>query len=577
MRSTCAAIAATALALLPAVAWAHGGSYQPPAPTGPRGGGGGPQIPPGTADPLAPTTRWESWWAANKETYLRLSDAMRDDSGASGPTTPSAREPQSPEEVDERRIARAELDAKLRESLVPEFIAALEDSHFEVRTAAAIALGKTGDPRGSEPLRRAAEKDGHKDVRDSAVLGLGLLGLTENVPYLDETLTRPDNDTRNRSFAAFSLGLIGGDGAVVSLQRFLNPREGPRFRGGQRLQPALLSSVYVALGLTDDPQVIPDVRRAVEARDTEDEVRAFAVLSLGRLMDDAYLPNLVKLLTTPATKEPLRRSTAIAIGKIAGPKDTEALDALVSALKSDKDALTRHFSAVALGGIAKDDEALRTRLREQWPRAENRDRPFLALAMGLAKDLASAPLLRSALTAETDWSPRSSYCVALALMGDREAVPLLEQELRARGKQWLQGYAALGLGMLGSRKSAPLLREMLERTNERQLRMNLAVSLGLLHDPEGRAFLVRTLNGEGTIYERGTAAMSLGVLRLNDSAPDLLAVYRNRKEQDIVRAFAIVALGVLADPSPVPKLARFAADNNYAVSVDPLDEVLSIL
>ena len=35
-------------------------------------------------------------------------------------------------------------------------------------------------------------------------------------------------------------------------------------------------------------------------------------------------------------------------------------------------------------------------------------------------------------------------------------------------------------------------------------------------------------------------------------ADDLLAVYRDEKEQDIVRALAVVALGVLADPSEIP-------------------------
>jgi len=40
---------------------------------------------------------------------------------------------------------------------------------------------------------------------------------------------------------------------------------------------------------------------------------------------------------------------------------------------------------------------------------------------------------------------------------------------------------------------------------------------------------------------------------------------------------AIVALGILADPSEIPKLARFSIDNNYGVTVDPLNEVLSIL
>jgi HEAT repeat protein len=71
--------------------------------------------------------------------------------------------------------------------------------------------------------------------------------------------------------------------------------------------------------------------------------------------------------------------------------------------------------------------------------------------------------------------------------------------------------------------------------------------------------------------------MALGVLRMNEAVPDIASVWRDKEEQDLVRAFAVVSLGLIADPAPVPKLARFAIDNNYTVTVSPLNEVLSIL
>src|SRR5262245_27349706 len=132
----------------PAAAFAHGGSYVPPS------GGSAPQVPPGTADPPAPTTRWETWWASNKEYYLRLGEEMRDD--PEGPTTGFAGG--TPKKRESKEEVRAERDALVRESLVPLFIEALGDESFEVRTAAAIALGKSGDARGQKPLRDAAMK-----------------------------------------------------------------------------------------------------------------------------------------------------------------------------------------------------------------------------------------------------------------------------------------------------------------------------------------------------------------------------------------------------------------------------------
>ena len=72
------------------------------------------------------------------------------------------------------------------------------------------------------------------------------------------------------------------------------------------------------------------------------------------------------------------------------------------------------------------------------------------------------------------------------------------------------------------------------------------------------------------------AALNETESSVRQSVTDLVDMYRDRKEQDLVRAFSVVALGLIADPSPVPKLAKFAIDNNYTLSVDPLNEVLSI-
>ncbi len=534
-------------------AFAHGGSY--------RGGGGavpsGGSVPPGTADRPTAISNWETWWSANKEFHLRLHERMREDGTD---VTPSAGE--NDEQGAERR---ARDDSLKRAEMVPVFIKALQDKSFEVRTAAAIALGKMGDAQASTVLRDAAEKDKHKDVRESAVLALGMLGLDENVPYLLDILSDQKQNTRNRSFAAFGLGLTGGEDTAALLLRVAN--------GRKKLQPPLVASVYVALGLTGSESVLPTLRDAA-AKHADDNVRAFAILSLGRMGDRAALGAVTRILDREKTAN-LRRSAAITLGKIAHADDTDAVAQLERALE-DTDPMVRHFAAVSLGEMA--NAAIRKRLRERLPKARRADRPFFALALALADSVDSAPLVREALRTETAKDLQSGYCIALGIMGDAAAVPQIQALVQERGGIWLPGYAALALGMIGSRASAPLLRERLAIENDPRLRMNLAVGLGLLHDPMARTFLIETVRDtKATIYERGSAAMSIGVLRLNSAATDLLDVYGNKKEQDLVRAMAIVALGILADPSEIPKLARFSIDNNYGVTVDPLNEVLSIL
>jgi HEAT repeat protein len=254
--------------------------------------------------------------------------------------------------------------------------------------------------------------------------------------------------------------------------------------------------------------------------------------------------------------------------------DEAATSGLLAALSGDPDEIVRHFAAISLGGFA--DAGVNAKIEKTFGDAKSQQRPFLALALALGRDTAAAPTLREALAKETNESVKASYCIALALLGDQDSAPLLEKAAGDRGLVWLQGYAALGLGILHHFDSAPFLVKRLEAESDPRLRANLAVALGLLHDPAAKSYLVRTLRADGTIYERGGAAMSLGVLRMSESVTDLVDMYRDRKEQDLVRAFSVVALGLIADPAPVPKLARFAIDNNYSLSVDPLNEVLSI-
>jgi HEAT repeat protein len=327
------------------------------------------------------------------------------------------------------------------------------------------------------------------------------------------------------------------------------------------------------MGLTGDAHVLPSLRKALANPKFDETVRAYVVLSLGRMKDRESLGDVGRILV--AEKDPgLRRSAAVALGRIATAADDAATNGLLAAVTGDTDEVVRHFAAISLGGFA--DAAVNAKLEKHFVEARSQQKPFLALALALGKDAAAKPLLREALTKETNESVKASLCIAEGLLEDHEAAPLLEKAASDRGLVWLQGYAALGLGMMHHFDSAPLLVTRLESESDPRLRANLAVALGLLHDPAAKAYLVKTLRADGTIFDRGGAAMAMGVLRMNESVTDLVDVYRNRKEQDLVRAFSVVALGLLADPSPVPKLARFSIDNNYSLKADPLNEVLSI-
>jgi HEAT repeat protein len=465
---------------------------------------------------------------------------------------------------------RAAQDALVRESVIPFLLDALKDPSFEVRTAAAVALGKAGDPAALEPLRKSFQTDEHNDVRDAAILGVGLLGKEEAVPYLEMVLADDRLSTRHRSFAAFSLGLIGGKRAAKVLVDAVTLDDGLRHREDS----PYLASIFLGMGFCGDASVLPTLRRAAKDRGYDEQVRAFIWLALGRAKDKDSVPLFVEALAQPQERIALQRAAAVALGRAGDAKDTSATGALFDAMKGSKDPLVRHYAAVSLGGFA--DDRLRAELRKHFAKCETGDRPFTALALGVAQDDEAAPLLRQALAEERNENVQGAYAIALGMLSDFAARSVLEEQVKNRGRIWAQGYCALAIGMARITDSAPVLRKELEATRDPRLRANLAVGLGLLHDAKAREWFFETLRSDGTLYERGGAAMALGLLRINEAVPLLVAVWRDKKEKDLMRAYAVVALGILADPSDPPKLARFSIDSDYSLSNDPLNEVMTI-
>ncbi len=61
------------------------------------------------------------------------------------------------------------------------------------------------------------------------------------------------------------------------------------------------------------------------------------------------------------------------------------------------------------------------------------------------------------------------------------------------------------------------------------------------------------------------------------SAPVLIAVVKDLKDNSVVRMSATAALGNLGDRSLIPLLSQVSIDGNYASTVDPLIELASIM
>jgi HEAT repeat protein len=560
-----AAPALVIVAALAVPAMAHGGGYggKPP------GGGEGPQAGPGFGDPAGPVTQWESWWRESREDLLRV--AERVDSVRLLATTPGGDGPAAQETPASRSAARA---ASVREDVIPHLLAALRDADYDVRSSAAIALGKTGDRRGAAPLKDAAKRDERGDVRRAALFGLGILGRKQELPFLCDVVADKKAEMDDRSAAALGVGLLGGDDAACFLAFFME-RDGSRPDLRNATEAQFGATVYAALGLTGSVEALRTLWRAADDETLSPFVRAHAVLSLGRLRDRDSTARCVKLAVA-GTDPQFRRAAIVALGRCAAPEDADAVRALTDVVVDDRDGVARRFAILALGGIR--DGTVRGVLRAGFETAAAPEKPSFALALAMQADAMSGPAIRAALKDEHELGARAAYCTALALLGDRDSIPALEREVGPGPTPGTyRGFAAIGLGILSSTASADVIWKRLPQENDARVWGDYCLALGLLGDERVRGFLTRQLTDGANNYDRCRAASCLGVLRRADAVPDLVAMFRDRNAPGIVRALCVVALGQIADESVVPKLSRLSSGGGSTLATRVLAEAMGIL
>jgi HEAT repeat protein len=553
------------VAALAAPAFAHGGGYggKPP------GGGDGPQAGPGFGEPSGPVTRWESWWQENREDLLRVAEHA--DAAKDVAVTPGNDGPARPATPEERRAALA---AAVRDDVLSQLLWALREDDFDVRSSAAIALGKTGDARAVEPLKETARHDERGEVRRAALLALGILGRREQVPFLCDAVADRKLDVDERSMAALAAGLLGGDDAASFLSFFME-RDTTRPDLKSSAEAQLAGSVYAGLGLTGSMEALRTLWRAADDEALDPVLRAHAVLALGRLRDHDSTDRCVRLLA-PGVDQQLRRAAVVAVGRVAAPEDAAAVRALTGLLSSERDPAARRFAIAALGGIR--CTAARGVLRDRFDVAGPLDKAAIAVALAMQRDAASAPAIRAALKAEHEESSLAAYCTALGLLADRESIPALEHHVGPGPTPGTyRGFAAIALAVMPSPDSCDVIWKRLPEEKDARVWGDYCIALGVLGDGRVRGFLDQRLKGSEQVFDRCRAASCLGVLRRADALPELTGILHDRLQPGIVRALCVVAMGQIADPSIVPKLSRLAAGGDSSLATRALAEALTIL
>ncbi|MBI4616284.1 MAG: HEAT repeat domain-containing protein [Planctomycetes bacterium] len=224
--------------------------------------------------------------------------------------------------------------------------AALEDLQSPdpaLRRAAAIRLGRLGDPDAVEPLAKLLA-DPEPAVRRAAVLALSELGGEEAAEAVRSALADPDVGMRGA--AALALGRVGGPSDVPRLKGMLEREENRHWY--------VESSVVTAVGKLGGPAEVAFLRPFLD-RPAEGEgwvVVASAAYALGRAGDSGSRNRLVALVDSDV--QAVRSAAADALGRLG---DLEMLRKIVSE-RTEVGPVRAALGAIGRHGAPADRELL---------------------------------------------------------------------------------------------------------------------------------------------------------------------------------------------------------------------------
>jgi HEAT repeat protein len=520
---------------------------------------------------------WQTWWAHNGESLLRLSMGPRE------------RE-RLPDEVLDKTILPA-----LRK------IVRVRAFHAGIRCSAVLALARASRVREDEILLVDVVNDlGEADqVVFAGVLGLGLhrgpteAGRSLGRELLLKCLSDDSVPALYRCPAAVALGLLADRSRRVFEALYGRIEDA---NSDQELRVC----AFTALGLIGDERCVPAMLEWLSGKlDLTDWERAHLLLALGRIGDGRALLPVLNVLRGKGVAA--RRSAFIALGHLVPSANSRTqlhvAGILAQVLRKEGDAAARSYGLIALGRLSGRDEAspevvrfcetfLLSRLKSG---NRSRERPYAALGLGLLArrlDPAGARRVGARLREDLrkprgDQAALGAHCIALALGGDRhpETTELFLAILKDSAlDRHLRGAAGIALAMLGETAAEPGLLGILADPHDRDLRSDAARALGLLGRTDALLAASRDTSVSQALLE--SVVRALGRDGNEDAALRLLEIVEPERRRgdhfDLVRQAAVEALGRLADPRDPGVLWRLAEDVDYRSCVGALDCVLRL-
>jgi len=554
------------LALPVVLAALHGGQYIPPAPD--------PGVPPPVngivAQPgLGPQlefdpSRWAWWFDFNQEPLLDVKSRMPTRARTAGARFEAVT-------ADDRTslVLPLLVDA-LRDKISVRMVAPRINTR-DVRAAAVLSLGRLQRTEAVPYIELVLESDPDLFVRTQALLAMGFSGSPQAVETLVRLFRDDGQGAEIRTYAAAGLALLGTAEALDVLRAALAEKT----LGGFNNQ--LRGAVIYAAGLTGDASLGAPLRALADSHlfGSQADVRALTAFALGRLGEPASVPLLLKLLADSDNQ--VRRSAAAAFEAWPGTLQPAEVETLIARAAAENDASARRVLFHALGRTR--SEPARAWLQAALPDGRSDDRPHIALGLALDGHFTDAAPLLASLQDEHEASHVGALAIALGVLASPDAVdPLLARFQEARDPL-LQSNLSLAMGLLDARtpEVAQRLEDQARTSTDVEVIRSSIIGLGLLGERARLAGLSTDMAKLPGAVHRAAVLHGLGLVGDRSTLEPLMAMARDETQPAYVRAYAIQALGELADPRQLSPCWRLSADVEMNLDVGFLFELYRVL
>lgn len=175
--------------------------------------------------------------------------------------------------------------------------------------------------------------------------------------------------------------------------------------------------------------------------------------------------------------------------------------------------------------------------------------------------------LRRALAEANAPEDVGAYAIACGLLGTPAAEDVLLEKLDEVREDATRGHVAVGLGLVGARGAVEPLRGLLIESAYRPVLLGeLAIGLTLLADREAARQLLDMLESASSQAAQASIAQALGRIGDRTTIEPLVALLRDEEMTGRSRAFAAVALGIVADLDELPWDTELSVMVNYTAA-----------